>query len=170
MKSRSIINRQGVTLIELMITISIAWIVLFAVGVYIVDMQRGYGRMYGRVHGNLVRDAYVARRAFDGVVRKSARNYTVDPEGQWLTMDYWEDDEQELPDCTATFYREGTQLVLGTDLAGSVTTETLANNVIGCEFCMTGPSAQMILKLDDPDDNRGPVRIVSSAVQHNQEP
>lgn len=163
---KKMINRQGVTLIELVVSIVTALIVLFGIGVFIVDMQRGYGRMYGRVHGDIVRDAYVARRAFDGVVRKAARYYVIDMGRQRLTVEYWRDNEQELPDCTAMFQFIDGKLLLKCNFSGESRTETLARNVTDCQFYMTGPSAQMILTLDDPDDNRGPVRVVSSAVQH----
>ena len=105
MKNGRIINRRGLTLIELMVTVLTAWIVLFGIGVYIVDMQRGYGKMYGRVHGGFVRDAYVARKAFDGLARKATRYYTIGALGDTVELDYWQEYTGGLPiDCHAKLF------------------------------------------------------------------
>ena len=62
---------KGFTLVELMITALAAVIVIAGAGIILIDSQRGWNKMYNRVHGDVTTDAYVARRAFDTAVRKS---------------------------------------------------------------------------------------------------
>lgn len=169
MKNGRFVRRRAFTLIELMVTIFTALIVIFGIAVYIVDMQRGYGKMYGRVHGELVRDAYVARKAFDGMARQATRFYTVGTLGDTVELDYWQEYTGQLPlDCHAKFSVDAqSQLILESGPVGNLSTKILAHNVSYCAFYRTGNSVQMILELDDENDNRNPVRIVSSAIQHN---
>lgn len=175
------INPAGFTLIELMVTMSISLIVIFGISIYIVDMQRGYGKMYKRVHGGIVSDAYVARKAFEGLSRKAARVYTVGAIGTTIELDFWQNYIGQMPlDCHAKFYVDiDTQgpvspgdpmtyaLFLDSGPVGNPTTSILAHNVTDCAFYRTGNSVQMILTLDDLGDDRDPVTIFSTAVQHN---
>ena len=162
-------NPGGFSLIELTVTIAISLIVLFGITVYIVDMQRGYGKMYDRIHGGFVRDAYVARKAFEGLTRKAARVYTAGAIGPTVELDFWQHFIGQLPlDCHAKFYvDEQSQLILESGPVGNPTTRILAQNVHNCSFYRSGNSVQMILTLDDLEDDRNPVTIFSTAVQHN---
>ncbi len=164
MQKKKIILRSGLSLIEVVVTTVVALIVIFGIGIYVVDMQRGYGRMYGRVHG-MVADAHVAQRAFESIVRKSAQHYAVSNEGRIMDADYWErTSTQILPDCHARFYVSGEQLMLESGPTGNPVTQCLCLNVSDCMFYMTGSSVQMVLTLDDGGKS---VRVISSAVQHN---
>ena len=151
----------GFTLVELMVTIFTALIVIFSVGVYMVDIYRGYGWMYDRVHGQMAQDTYVARRAFDGIVRKAA-SANVLPTG--AEFYYWRDFSRPTPDCRAEFYMDGAgRLMLANGLLSNSQTECLAENA-NCRFYVTGQSVQMVLTLDD---GRRSVKVASSAVVHN---
>lgn len=152
----------GFTLIELMVTVFTSFIVIFGVGVYMVDIYRGYGLMYDRVHGQMVQDAYVAKRAFDGIVRKAASANVSDTGAEFY---YWQDFSQPNPDCRAEFYMDGAgRLMLANGLLSNPGIECLAENVTDCKFYVTGRSVQMVLTLDD---GRRSVKVSSSAVAHN---
>lgn len=163
------INPAGFTLIELMVTMCISLIVIFGISIFIVDMQRGYGKMYKRVHGGIVSDAYTARKAFEGLSRQAARVYTVGAIGTTIELDFWQQYIGQMPlDCHAKFFvDEQSQLILESGPVGNPTTRILASNVSDCAFYRTGNSVQMILTLDDLEDDRDPVIIFSTAVQHN---
>ncbi len=151
----------GFTLVELMVTIFTALIVIFGVGVYMVDIYRGYGRMYDRVHGQMAQDAYVAKRAFDGIVRKAASVAVWETGARFY---YWQEFSQENPDGCADFYMDGANnLMLAKGLISSPQTECLAENA-HCKFYVTGQSVQMVLTLDN---GRRSVKVVSSAIVHN---
>jgi len=164
MKNRKTKYQAAFTVIEVLVTVLVALIVILGIGVYVVEAQRGFGRMYDTVHGDVAQGSYVAQRAFDGVVRKGARHYAVRDSGHSMVVDYWEDCTQQTPDCRARFYMNGSQLMLESGQISNPKTEVLAENVSDCMFYMTGASVQMIL---DFDDGRRTARVVSSAVQHN---
>ena len=173
-------TRPGMTMIEMMVTTCIAMIVIFGLGVYIVGMHRGYWSLYKNVHGDLVRDTYVARRAFDGMVRKGAGRYAVNSEGDSIAIAYWSAGSAEkLPDCEDVFsvvekVVEGEPkkvLELKSGPVGSPVIETICTNVSDCVFYVTGDSVQMMLTFEEDKDSSGDevnsVRVFSSAVQHN---
>ena len=72
------ISRRGVTLIELMITTAIVTIAMLGVGVALVDTQRGWNKMYNRVHGEVATDSYVAKTVFDKNIREDVRVLLLD--------------------------------------------------------------------------------------------
>jgi len=69
---KKVTNKRAFTLIEIVITMALATIVLFSTGVLLLEGQRGWSVMYNRVYGGVVDDAYVARKTFDAIVRKSS--------------------------------------------------------------------------------------------------
>ena len=72
MKKRQI-SARGFTLTELITAMAIMIFVILAIGVALVDGQRGWNFMYDRVYSDVVTDGYVARRKFDAVMRKASR-------------------------------------------------------------------------------------------------
>lgn len=159
---------RGFTLIELIIAIVIIVIVIFAIGVVIVDSQRGWNIMYNRIYSDAVTDSYAARRKFDTVMRKASReSFLLDDTGSWLEVYYYADEDSAVVDRYARFYvANGDLNVEYGQLNPKVTqtVETVCGNVSGCTFKQAGRSAQMILTLDDGEQNS---TVVSSAVMHN---
>lgn len=172
-KDTQMLYRRGFTLIEMAVTIAIATIVLLGIGVALVDSQRGWSRMYNRVHGDVATDGYAARRAFEAVVRKSSikRERLGDDE---VEVYYYNDpDTSTRLDRYARFYVTG-QKELRVDYGelnpagnpqGSPRTARLARNVKTVDFSVTGVSVQMTLSLDDGSEA---VTVMSSAVRHNE--
>ena len=68
MKKRLTASR-GFTLIELIIATAIMIFVVLAIGMALVDGQRGWNYMYNRVYSDIVTDGFVARRKLDAVLR-----------------------------------------------------------------------------------------------------
>ena len=163
-------NAKAFSMIELMIVVVISAIVLLGIGVYMVDIQRGWCKMLARVHSDVVTDAIIARKAFDGTVRQSARFYAMVPGGNGIEVNYYNDPANNmapLPDRYATFYVSGDQLLLERGIREPRTelrTEVLANNVTASVFSGEGAAVKMSITLDD-----GKLKITAacSAVLHN---
>ena len=175
MKHKRVKKRQGLTLIELMVTIMISLIVLMAIGFVLVDNQKGYSRMYDRVHGNIVTDAYVARKAFDTTCRKaSAKRYKLGLDGDFLEVYYYEDVNSPNIDRYANFYRSGDELMVDYGVVDTANWDTkpafssvrLAQNVSDVKFSADACSVRMILRLDNGDG--GTMTVTTSAVRHNE--
>ncbi len=170
MVSRKIKSRNGVTLLELIITMAVATIVIVGIGVFMVDIQRGWGRMFSRVHSDVVADAYIARKAFDGIVRKSARHYWIGADGSSVEVEYWNDtanNDATLPDRYARFYLSDNRLLVEHGIRSPRTelrTDVLAEDVTGCTFSGIGTALKMSLFLDNGSEA---ISLVSSGVMHN---
>ena len=158
----------GFTIIELLIATAIMVIVLLAIGVALVDGQRGWSIQYDRIYSEVVTDGYVARRKFDAVTRTASRDrFLLDDAGSWVEVYYYADDTSTVVDRYARFYTANGDLnVEYGQLNPTVTlsTETICGNVSACTFEQLGRSIQMILKLDNGKQTN---TIISSAVANN---
>ena len=159
---------RGFTLIELMIAIAIMVIVVLAIGVALVDGQRGWNYMYDRIYSDVVTDGYVARRKFDAVMRKASRDkFLLDPAGGWVEVYYYANDASTVVDRYARFYASGGKLNVEygqLDPKATDTIETVCGNVSSCTFVQLGRSIQMILKLDNGTQTN---TLITSAVTNN---
>lgn len=170
--SLKIAKTKGFTLVELMVTILMATIVIAGAGIVLVDSQRGFSKMYNRVHGDIATDAYVTRRAFDSTIRKSTISRSlVDVDSQFVEVYYYQDVTSPKPDRFANFYRNGSLLLVDygqyewdTRTTTPVSIVTLARNVKDVNFSVQGLSVRMMLTLDDDKED---VTVVSSAIRHN---
>lgn len=169
--------RPGLTLAELMVAMATMLIVILALGTVIVDGIRGWQRTYGRVHADVKTDGYVARNAFDRVVRQAGRQtYLLAADRAWLEVYYYSSPSAITLDRYARFVVDTNskelQIEHGTWAPGTETpktplrTETVCGNVTSTDkiFKVDGRSAQMILTLDDGTQS---ATVVSSAVMHN---
>lgn len=175
--------RRGFTLTELAVAVVIAVIAILALGTVIVDSVRGWQRTYDRVYADVRTDSYVARAAFDQVVRKAtSQMYQVDSAGAWLEVYYYSTSAAPVVDCYARLAYSATNprnpsdphgallVEYGTYTAGSsfpktrLRTDIVCENVASCVFKADGCSAQMLLTLDDDSQN---IVVATSAVMHN---
>jgi len=168
-------KRPGFSLIELMVTILIASIVLLGLANIMADAHRGYGKMYERIHGDVVNDAYVARLRFDKICRRArAGTAVVDTSVPSLQVLYYAtpnmDGDADLPpDRYAEFYLSGTDLMLDTGITPGTPTappETVASNVIELQFSapLDGKSVQMVMTLSDSDHS---MTVTCGSIMHN---
>ena len=174
MKPNRMAGRRGFTLIELMVTILIASIVVLGVASVMADAHRGYNRMYQRIHGNVITEAYTARMRFDAICRKaSSGGVSLDTSIPMLEVYYYSvpnvhGDADLLPDLYAQFYLNGTSLMLarGDIVSGAViATEVLATNVTELKFSAdSGRSVQMVMTLDDGRDS---ITVTCGSMRHN---
>lgn len=169
---------RGLTLIELIITAVIAVIIVFVIGVVLVDSQRDYNRMYERTQGSVATDAYVAQKAFERIVRKaSVNNIFIDnPAGATsVTVFYYQDPNATTPDSYATFFRSGPNLLQVSEgpansttnpwtLGSATSTTTLATTVQSVSFSYTGACVRMVLTLGDSTRT---LTITAAGVRHN---
>jgi len=159
---------RGVTLIELIIAIAIIVIVVLAIGMVLVDSQRGWNIQYDRLYSDVVTDGYVARRKFDAVMRSaSGDKFLLDDAGSWVEVYYYADDTSTVVDRYARFYvADGNLNVEYGQLnpKATLTIETVCGNVSGCTFEQVGRSIQMIVTLDNGTQTN---TVISSAVTHN---
>jgi len=166
--------RQGFTLVEMAMVILLAAIVMSGVGVIIADSQRGWSVMYNRIYSDIVNDSYVARRAFDAVIRKASREkFSLDPAGTWLEVYYYADSDSTALDRYAHFYCSTSQGSTTSQLnvehgildpKETLFTQTICTNVSSCVFKQAGKSAQMVLTLSDGAQT---FPVISAAVMHN---
>ncbi len=161
-------SSRGFTLIELIIAIAIMVIVVLAIGMVLVDSQRGWSVQYDRLYSDVVTDGYVARRKFDAVMRSASRDkFLLDGAGSWVEVYYYADDTSTVVDRYARFYvADGNLNVEYGQLDPTVTlsVETVCGTVYSCTFEQLGRSIQMILKLDNGTKTN---TVISSAVTHN---
>ena len=159
----------GFTLIELIIGTVIMIFVILAIGMALVDGQRGWNYMYNRVYSDIVTDGYVARRKLDSVLRKASREkFLIDPAGSWVEVYYYASYHSTVVDRYARFYVADGDLNLEygqLDPRATLGVETVCENVTSCTFRNVGQSTQMILTLDNGTQTNA---VVSSAVTHNQ--
>ncbi len=159
---------RGFTLIELMIAMAITLIVVLAIGIALVDGQRGWSIQYDRIYSDVVTDGYVARRKFDAVMRTASRDtFLLDGAGGWVEVYYYADDTSTVVDRYARFYVANGNLNVEYGLypdKETLSVKTVCGNVSGCTFKQLGRSIQMILKLDNGTQTN---TVISSAVTHN---
>ncbi len=158
----------GFTIIELLIATAIMVIVVLAIGIALVDGQRGWSIQYDRIYSEVVTDGYVARRKFDAVTRTASRDrFLLDPAGSWVEVYYYADDTSTVVDRYARFYTANGDLNVEygqLDPTVTLSVETVCGNVSACTFKQLGRSIQMILKLDNGKQTN---TIISSAVANN---
>ena len=169
MTKKKLTTRRGFTLIGLMIAAVLVLIPIFAIGVVLVDNQRGWQAMYNRVYSDVATDSYVAGKVFDATVRKASwEKLLLDDAGNWIEVYYYQDADSTVVDRYVRFYEADGQLNVKYGRLNpreTLTIQTLCRDVSGCVFKRTGRSAQMILTLDNGSQT---VTVVSSAVMHNQ--
>lgn len=168
-KNKRIANSKGFSLLELMMATALGCIVIVAIGVVLVDSQRGWNTMYTRTYSDVVTDAHVARRRFDSVVRNaSSQGVLLDDYGNWVEVYYYSDPNSAIVDRYTRFISSNSQLTIEYGVVEprqTLNSETLCENVSSCVFKLAGNSVQMVLTLDDGSQN---ATIVASAVTHNQ--
>ena len=170
MLKKKITAQRGFTIIELVLAIALAAIVMFGIGVVLVDSQRGWNRMYDRIYSDVATDSYVARKTFDSVIRKaSSERFLLDGAGNWIEVYYYADGNSTAVDRYARFYYAGGgQLNVEYGRPNpreTLSVQTVCRNVSSCVFKGVGRSAQMILKLDNGSQT---ATVISSSVMHNQ--
>ena len=166
---KKIPTRYGLTLIELIVTTAISAAVITAVAFVLIDSQRCSLKVYRRIYGDVVTDAYVARKAFSAVIRKASKDgLLLDESGNWIEVNYYADDDSAVVDRYARFYESDGALNLEYGILEpkeTLSVHTVCGNVSGCVFKAAGRSAQMMLTLDDGSQA---ITTVSSAFMHNQ--
>jgi len=159
---------RGFTLIELIIATAIMVIVVLAIGIALVDGQRGWSIQYDRIYSDVVTDGYVARRKFDAVMRTASRDkFLLDDAGGWVEVYYYANYDSAVVDRYARFYAADGNLNVEygqLNPKATLSVETICGNVSGCTFEQLGRSIQMILKLDNGMQTN---TVISSAVTHN---
>ena len=164
-------RKKGFTLIELMITVATLVIVMLGIGVALVDSQKGYNKMYNRVHGEVATDSYTVKKVFDNTIRRASQKRYVLGTSNFAVFYYSSPTASEL-DRYANFRAAGETLYVdygsvdssGTALNAS-STMTAARHVKGINFDVDGACVKMVLTLDD---GREKATVTCSAVRHNQ--
>ena len=170
MKTTTIKTISGFTLTELMVTIVIAVIFFLAAAATLVDSQRAWGNLYGKVHSGVASDSFVVKKSLDVVVRKASSgpfSCLVDDDGQWVEVQYYVNDDSTTPDHYAKFYVAGDELIKETGTISpqeALSSETVCSNVSDCTFKKSGKSVRMILRLDDDSEQSA---VITSSVMNN---
>jgi hypothetical protein len=115
MRTEFTMTKKGMTVVELLITIVMAGIVILGIGVVLVHTQHNWEDMYERVNGETASDAYVAKRAFESVVRSSSvslRPPALGENGSLIEFYLYENLWSNSIDSYARFYVENGELIL----------------------------------------------------------
>ncbi len=159
---------RGLTLMELIIAMAIMLSVGLAIGIALVDGQRGWSIQYDRIYSDVITDGYVARRKFDAVMRTASRDkFLLDDAGSWVEVYYYANDDSAVVDRYARFYVANGNLNVEygqLDPKETLSVETVCGDVSSCTFEQLGRSIQMILTLDNGTQTN---TVISSAVTHN---
>jgi hypothetical protein len=168
MREKTFATRHGFTLIEAMIGTVLAGVVIFGVGVVLVEGPRGWRIMYDRINSDVVTDGHVATKMFEVMVRKAdVESFLVDDDGDWIEVCYYEDEDSVVVDRYVRFYEADGELNVEYGKLSpkeTLSVQTVCRDVSDCVFSVAGRSAQMILTLDDGTQAN---TIVSSGVMHN---
>jgi len=159
---------RGFTLVELIIAMAIMLIVVLAIGMALVDGQRGWSVQYDRIYSDVITDGYVARRKFDAVMRTASREkFLLDDADSWVEVYYYANDDSAVVDRYARFYTDNRNLNVEYGQLNpkeTLSVETVCGNVSGLTFEQVGRSIQMLLTLDNGTRTN---TVISSAVTHN---
>jgi len=149
-------NRRGFSLTELGAVLVLAPIVMLSMGLVLADSQRGWNQMYNSVNNGLEIDGYVARKAFDAIVRKSSVNYESFDVNEVVVHYHGDPVNSTDLDRYARFHKAGTELRVEHGQLDSsrnpteiIQNLTLCDDVEAVSFSQNGASIQMVLRLDD---------------------
>ncbi|MCI0498836.1 MAG: type II secretion system GspH family protein [Planctomycetales bacterium] len=168
---KTIRTSAGFTLTELTLVIAVSSILLLAIGIVMLDTQRGWMDSYAKVHGGVASDAAVAKTAFDKVVRKASRTLYYFDAVDNITVFYYNDwlNSTDL-DRFARFFRpqdEPSMLYVqyGDRASGEVLSQVcLASTVTDLQFRPLNGAIEMKLTLED---DREAATMISTAILHN---
>jgi hypothetical protein len=166
--TKRLTSSRGFTLTELIAAMAIMIFVVLAIGMALVDGQRGWNNMFNSVNSDVVRDGFFARRKFDAVMRKASREkFLIDPAGSWVEVYYYASDASTALDRYARFYTARNKLSIEygqLNPTSTLATETVCENVSGCTFGQLGRSIQMVLKLNNGTQTN---TVITSAATNN---
>jgi hypothetical protein len=159
MKKRIKNRNGGFTLVELILGVLTSLIIILTVGIVLADSHKGWHTMYDRTYGDITTGGYVAKSAFDMVIRKSsisAKMPVVGSTGEYIEVYYYASSSSTTPDRYARFYKKGDSLYVdygpldksGLSLNAKNTVE-LAKAVKSVHFSGIGTYIQIVLTLGD---------------------
>jgi prepilin-type N-terminal cleavage/methylation domain-containing protein len=167
-------KRRGFTLVELMVTMISAAVLMLAITNVLADNQKSFNQTYERVHGAVVQDAYVARRIFEQLARKSSvRKCLVGTSNEYAEVYYYSSNTAPNLDRYAKFYLSGTNLMVERGQInpatfaheGTATTQTIAKNVTSAYFSQTRPCLHMHILINDGKQS---LPVTVTAMRHNE--
>lgn len=171
---KQIRKHSGFTLIELVLTIAICAILVFVIGVVMIDTQRGWMDTYAKVHGGASADAMMAKTAFERIVRKASYSTYDFNAADDITVYYYEDWLGSAAlDRYSRFYRSQdnpSEMYLEHGTVNGIKQQKteeilLSGNVVDLEFKPVGSSIEIKLALDD---GREATTMVAAAILHNE--
>ncbi|MCK5564870.1 MAG: hypothetical protein KAJ07_06450 [Planctomycetes bacterium] len=172
-------RNKGVTLTELMMTLILASIMILALGMVLVDNQKGWLAMYSRTFSDVVVDGYVTQNTFSTIVRKSSiavHEYELSADESHIVaveVYYYSDTGTTDIDRYARFYISDATLSVDKGVVDTTVlpwvkeapaTSVLARNVASGYFDINGSSIQIVLNLDNGKED---MKVICSAVRHN---
>ena len=173
MRQQTVTIRRGFTLTELGAVLVLAPIVMLSMGLVLADSQKGWNQLYNRLNNGLEVNGYVARRAFDTIVRKSSVNGDSFDVNE-VEVYYHNDPVNSIDlDRYARFHKAGTELRVehgqldsNGNPADIIHVVTLCENVEAVNFSKNGASIQMVLKLNDGSKS---YTVMTSAMRQTED-
>ena len=148
-------NRKGFSAIEVVIAIVVSSIVMLGISGVLASSQRGWNRMYNHIYSNVVTNAHIAKRAFDGIVRKSSsEGLLIDGDGKWIEVSYYQSDASAQLDRYARFFYDDEEKELYVEYGGlnpkeTTNTAVVCRNVTNCVFKQSGRSVHMLMTINN---------------------
>jgi prepilin-type N-terminal cleavage/methylation domain-containing protein len=105
-------NRNGFTLVELIVAMVLVFVMTLGAGILLADGQKKWNRLYNRVNDPAGTDGFVVQRAFENICRKSSGQYCyISSHGSWLQLYYWDEGSTEdIPENYARIYQDGSKV------------------------------------------------------------
>lgn len=168
-------NRNGFTLIELIVAMVLVFVMTLGAGILLADGQKKWNTLYNRVNDPAGTDGFVVQRAFENMCRKSsAQHCYISFQDSWLQLYYWDEDStEEIPENYGRIYLDGSRVYAE---YGKLFPRTwfvnpfikpqrslLTKDVENLEFEQINRSIQMFLTYEDD----GLMPVVTSAVRRN---
>ena len=167
-------RKQGLTLTEMVVAMTIATIVMLGLVGVLADNQKGWQMMYNRAYSDVVTDAYATRKAFDKIVRSaSSGRHEVDDAGQFVELYYYDSDASAKPDRYVRLYTADRELLANFgqidpdtyETLSSLRTQTLARNVDSVAFSMFGRNVKLVMNLNNDSET---LTMTCSASRYNE--
>ena len=155
-------------MIELTLAAIAMVIMILGVGMILADSHNSWNKMYIRTNGEVVAGSYIAKNAFDSIVRRaSIGSLSIDNDGDWVDVSYSSNPGSGTIDRYALFYSDGGNFKVQYGQINPnqiLRIHTICSNVTSCKFSQSGTSVQMALTLTQ---NNQSLTVMSSAYLHN---
>ena len=173
--NRKKIRKNGLTLTETMLAVTLVTTCMVAVGSVFLDSQKAWNETYGRAYSGIMLESHQAAKAFEATIRKATcEKYLLDNadpdtgKRHWVEVYYYASGTSTTLDRYARLYvSEGAFCIEYGSLEPrqAIDVISICENVTQFSFSNSGRCIRLQMTLSD---NNHDVSFISSAVPQNQ--